>query len=247
MPGQPPGVSQGILGAATGNAWFNHPFAHDYAGKEPYGNFPKPDINYQNIPAGTPITSLTQGTVTNIDKVSPWGYAVTVKMDSPYNAIATHAAYLHLTTVDNSLYVGKHLQEGDVIGTGGGNITGSGQQPAGVGFAFYNGDAYGYGPTWNRYVGSKQLDPTSFLSTFSSASPSTLAQANNIVAAQNASNTGCDTPVIGGLICWIQSQLATWALTVGFFLIGLILIILGFVILIHPNPETLVKGAALAA
>ncbi|MDE2588111.1 MAG: hypothetical protein KGL95_00370, partial [Patescibacteria group bacterium] len=140
---------------------------------------------------------------------------------------------------------GKHLQEGDVIGTGGGNITGSGRQPAGVGFAFFNGDAYGYGPTWNQYVGSKQLDPTSFLSTFSSASPSTLAQANNIVAAQNASN--CDTPVIGGLICFIQNNLATWALTVGFFLLGLVLIILGFVILIHPNPETLVKAGEVAA
>lgn len=229
-------------------SWAQFPIAAGYSGTEPYGGGPKPDINIGIPYTNYPITSLTQGTVTNIDKVSPWGYAVTVKMDSPYNNVATHAAYLHLTTIDQSLYVGKHLQEGDPIGTGGNGITGSGQQKgAGVGFAFYNGDAYGYGPTWNQYVGSPKLDPTSFYKTFSSGSSATFKNANNIIAAQNASNTGCDTPVIGGLICWIQSQLATWALTVGFFLLGLVLIILGFVILIHPNPETLVKGAEIAA
>lgn len=223
--------------------WWQFPWAHDYGGAEPYGNFPKPDLNIQIPYSNYPITALGSGYVTNIDKTSPWGYAVTVKLDTPHNAVATHDAYLHLTSVDPSLYVGAHVQPGSMIGTGGNNITGSGKQPAGVGYAWYNGDAYGYGPTWSQYVGSPSLNPTSF---FQNVTNNPAIPYSNASGLPYNANQGCDTPIVGGLVCWIQSNLATWALTVGFFLLGLVLIIIGFVILIHPSPETLVKGAAFA-
>lgn len=236
---QPPSVTQNILSAASGNAWYNYPWTDDYAGKEPFGNFPKPDINIQNIPAKTPITALAQGVVTNVDTTSPWGCAVTIKMDQPYNAVATHTAYLHLS--GTSVAVGQHVVEGQQIGVGGGNQT-CGSQQVPVGFAFYNGDQYGYGSTWNQYVGSPQLNPVSFLSTFKSASPSTLAQANTIIAAQGSSN--CDTPIVGWFIC----QLPQFFARVGLFLVGLVFLIIGGIMLIHPEQPVgdVIKGAAKA-
>lgn len=245
MPGGVFGANPPIqqTAAAGIKPWWQFGICSGYSGTEPYGGGPKPDINICIPQSNYPITSLASGYVTNIDETSPWGYAVTVKLDTPHNNIATHDAYLHLTTVDQSLYVGKHLAPGDLVGTGGNNITGSGKQPAGVGYAWYNGDQYGYGPTWSQNVGSASLNPTSFFQNVTNNPAIPYSAASGL---SYSANQGCDTPIIGGLICWIQSNLASWALTVGFFLLGLVLIIVGFVILIHPSPETLVKGAALA-
>ncbi|MDE2589756.1 MAG: hypothetical protein KGL95_08845 [Patescibacteria group bacterium] len=229
--------------AAGVKPWWMFGICSGYSGQEPYGGGPKPDINICIPQANYPITALGSGYVTNIDKVSPWGYAVTVKLDTPHNAVATHDAYLHLASIDPSLYVGAHVQPGSMIGTGGNNQTGSGKQPAGVGYAWYNGDQYGYGSTWNQYVGSANLNPTSFFNNVTNnpaipySNAATQAGANSYTQ-----GSGCDTPIVGPLICFIQKS----ALVVGFFLLGLVLIIIGFVILIHPDPSTLIKGAALA-
>lgn len=240
------GTTPSSFGPAIGQfAWAQFPICSGYSGTEPYGGGPKPDINICIPQSNYPITALAQGTVTNIDEVSPWGYAVTVKDTNPHNAIATHDVYLHLTSIDQSLYVGKTIQAGDVIGTGGNNQTGSGKQQAGVGYAWYNGDQYGYGPTWSQYVGSSQLNPTSFFTSFKSGTGNNTVPPGVVAAIQSQpghSGTGCDTPIVGPIICFLQNS----ALTVGFFLLGLVLIIIGFVILIHPSPETLVKGAAFA-
>ena len=45
----------------------------------------------------------------------------------------------------------------------------------------------------------------------------------------------------------LQSSVAHIGEVIAFFLIGLTLIILGFVILIHPNPSTLIKAGEIAA
>ena len=52
---------------------------------------------------------------------------------------------------------------------------------------------------------------------------------------------------LDALTNWLQSYISTWALTVGFFLLGLVLIIVGFIILIHPSPGDLLKTAEVAA
>ena len=225
--------------------WWQYPFANDYGGKEPYGNNPKADINVQ-VPPGTGIGNITPGTITNIDTSSPWGYAITIKLDNPQNSLATHAAYLHMGSIAPGLHVGQHVDMFDNLGSAGPPSRGNFQN-APLGFAFYPGDKYGYGPEWNSYFQYKStpaLNPYPFLSKFSNQSPEQITQlASNSSTPSNI----CDTPVVGGLVCFIQNNLATWALTVGFFLLGLVLIILGFVILVHPNPETLLKGATLAA
>ncbi len=148
------------------SAWYSYPHTTDYGGPEPYGNFPKPDENFF-LPANTPITALSPGTVTAVDNPA-WGGAVTMQMDQPYNPIATHQAYIHLARSTAS--VGQHLNAGDLLGYGGANIT-SGQQPAGVGFAFYNGSDYGFGPSWSKYVGTPPLNPDAFLNSVSQNGP----------------------------------------------------------------------------
>ncbi len=138
--------------------WYDYPRIDNYGSPDPYGGFPKPDSNFL-LPPGTPITALSPGTVTAVDNPA-WGGAVTMQMDSPYNSIATHEAYIHLQ--NSSVHVGQHLDAGDVLGVGGGNVT-SGSQKAGVGFAFYHGNDYGFGPDWNQYIGSPAQNPVNFL------------------------------------------------------------------------------------
>lgn len=150
-------------------AWYTYPISGDrYGGYEPYGNFPKPDLNIA-VPSGVPVTSVVPGVVSGVDSpsggVPSYGHVVTVRLDSPINAVATHVAYLHLANVQVS--VGQRVNPGTVIGYSGGNNPGPGLQQAPVGVAFYAGDYYGYGPTWSQYLGSKELDPSAWWSQIS--------------------------------------------------------------------------------
>lgn len=149
-------------------AWYTFPRIDNYGGKEPYGNFPKPDSNIL-CPAGYPITALLPGVVSGINApdgtIPDWGAVVTIRLDVPYNPIATHTAYLHLANVAQGLRVGQHVESGQLIGYNGG-IEAAGAQKADVGFALYNGDYYGYGSSWSQYVGSASLNPVPLLNQF---------------------------------------------------------------------------------
>jgi Peptidase family M23 len=172
----PPATSilqQTYQGSAGGNnpvssgtkQWFNYPFANDYGGKEPFGNYPKPDLNIQ-CPAGTPVTAVSSGIVSGINSPSgiipAWGASVTIRMDTPYNAIATHYACLHMQPIPASLRVGTRVNVGDTLGYAG-SATAQGIEKVPLGFAFFNGDCYGYGATFSQYNGDQRLNPYSFL------------------------------------------------------------------------------------
>lgn len=228
--------------------WWEQPFANDFGGAEPYGNFPKPDLNIQ-VPQGMPVANVTPGTVTNVDTTSPWGYTVTIKLDNPPNALATHAAYLHMGAVNVSQ--GQHVGLYDQLGYAGPpNVAGF--QNAPLGFAFYPGDKYGYGAEWNQYFqnGSDQrLNPYNWLRTFGGQTTNqTIVQPNapNINAANMGGTgpTGCDTPVVGWFIC----QLPQFFARVGLFIVGLVFLIIGGIMLIHPEQPVgeVIKGAAKA-
>lgn len=198
----------------------------------------KPDSNILT-PPNTPVTSLYNGTVTNVRQTS-WGQTVvTIKMDTPLNTLATHEFYEHLGNA--TVTQGQHVKSGDLIG----HTSSTPGVPA-LGFGFYSGDVYGSGPEWQTLQndlkpgGAGLLNPTAVLDAVKGGTlPTSTSQYR---AAQN-SGTGCDTPIVGPIICFIQQS----ALVVGFFLLGLVLIIIGFIILIHPSPETLLKAGELAA
>lgn len=143
--------------------WFMNGLINNYGMPDPYGGFPKPDMNV-DVPAGDPITALFSGVVSGINDpsggVPSWGNVITIKMDNPYNSVATHTAYLHLASIAPGLKVGDRISAGQIVGYSGGTNPGPGLQNASVGFAFYNGDYYGFGPTWTKYNGSPLLDPT---------------------------------------------------------------------------------------
>ena len=151
---------------AAPTPWYKYPYTNDYAvAPDPYGSYPKPDINIQ-CPDGTPITNLLAGTVSGLNSadgsVPAWGACVTLRLDTPVNDVATHIAYLHLEPLPGFLSIGLHVPAGEVIGySGGGSAQGLEKVPVGV--ALYNGDIYGYGPTWNLYVGSAWLNPVPVL------------------------------------------------------------------------------------
>ncbi len=153
------------------NPWYTYPRIDNYGGVEPYGGFAKPDSNIL-VPDGTPITSPALGVVSGLNapdgSLPAWGAVVTIKMITPYNSVATHIAFLHLTTIASGLHVGSQVSVGTVIGTAGSGPSAAGSQKAALGFAFYNGDYYGYGPSWAQYLGSAQLNPVPYLESLKS-------------------------------------------------------------------------------
>lgn len=159
-------------GGGTALWWF-YPFANDYGGKEPFGNFPKPDLNIQ-VPDGFPVVAILPGTVSGINSptggIPSYGAVITIRLDTPVNAIATHTAYLHLASVASNMRVGVHVEQGDLVGYNGGALA-AGTQKVPLGFALYNGDYYGYGPTWAEYLGSPQLNPYNLVKTAAGGKP----------------------------------------------------------------------------
>lgn len=214
---------------------------------DPQGNYWKPDSNILT-PPGYPITSLGSGTVTSVQDTN-WGQrVVTIKLDTPLNSLATHTFYEHLG--DSTVNEGQHVLSGQLIGHASTNPT-----VPNVGFGLYSGDVYGSGQDWNTLQqdlapgGAGLLNPTNLLNQYKTlggdTSPTGISGGLN--AGQGVNAGLCDTPFVGGLICWLQSNIASWAEHVAFFLIGLVLIIIGFVILIHPNPQELLRASEVAA
>lgn len=158
-------------------AWYNYPDINNYGAPDPYGGFPKPDINFA-VPSGVPITTIASGTVSGIDApdgtVPAWGHVVTIKLDLPYNSVATHIAYLHLSSV--TVTIGQHVNVGDIIGYSGGTNPGNGLQQAYPALALYNGDYYGYGASWSQYLGSQLLNPTQLVQEIQTNAPLTQQQ-----------------------------------------------------------------------
>ncbi len=147
-------------------AWYTYPRIDNYGAPDPYGGFPKPDSNIL-VPENTPITSPLAGVVSGINApdgfLPAWGAVVTIKLAVPYNSIADHIAFLHLTSITPGLHVGSPISAGQQIGVGGSGPNALGAQKAALGFAFYHDAYYGYGPTWAQYDGSSQLNPVAFL------------------------------------------------------------------------------------
>lgn len=147
-------------------AWYTYNRIDNYGAPDPYGGFAKPDSNIL-VPEGTPITAPLAGVVTGINapdgSLPAWGAVVTIKLTVPYNSVATHIAFLHLSALASGLSVGSSVSAGQVIGVAGSGPNAAGSQKAALGFAFYNGDYYGYGPSWAQYDGSSQLNPVAFL------------------------------------------------------------------------------------
>jgi hypothetical protein len=165
----PPGKSSILLikkkkrKTAMPTPWYMFPRIDNYGSPDPFGGFPKPDSNIQ-IPANYPVTALLSGTVSGVNapdgSIPEYGSVVTIKLDKPINQVATHTAYLHLAS--STVGVGQHVNAGDLIGYNGSqNAAGSEKVP--LGFALYNGDYYGYGPSWNQYLGSSALNPVGVL------------------------------------------------------------------------------------
>jgi hypothetical protein len=139
----------------TQKAWYTYPRVDAIGTPDPYGGFPKPDTNIQ-LPDGYPVTSLFSGLVTGVDSTSGWACSVTIKLDKPINALATHTAYLHMGPI--AVKMGARVKAGQYIGpNGGGGACGAQKVP--LGFALYNGDNYGYGAAWALMTKANLLGP----------------------------------------------------------------------------------------
>lgn len=237
MPGSP---GQGAV-----YHWWEQPFANDFGGPEPYGNFPKPDLNVQ-VPYGMPIANITPGTVTNVDQSDPWGYTVTIKLDQPVNNLATHAAYLHMAVVN--VFVGQHVGLYDQLGYAGPPQPLGSFQNAPLGFAFYPGDWYGKGPAWNQYFASSStpdLNPYNWLRKFGGQTTGrTITQPNapttdllgNTIGGANVVNNKCAAWDIGCILANIGKDLPRIGEGILGGLLILIAVIMGVLSLMDKSP-----------
>ena len=233
------------------NPWYDYPYVANIGTPDPYGGFPKPDINFE-VPNNTPITALYGGVVSGIDTagsgaIPAYGHVVTVKLHQPLNGLATHTAYLHLSSIAPGLQVGSQVRTGDVIGYGGpGNSTPPGTQPAPVGFALYSGDYYGQGSAWSQETSANlagALNPVPIIDA-ARGDLAGLLSGEGATYQQGASN------VFGGLgslfgtqpvVDWLNQNVSLFAVRTGLFIGALLLVILGFWILTR-NPVEDVKG-----
>jgi hypothetical protein len=223
--------------------WYTFNRIDNFGTQDPQGPFWKPDSNIL-LPGNYPITALLPGTVTAVQNVS-WGgqTVVTIKLDSPLNALATHTFYEHMSSATVS--VGQHVNTGDLIGYN----NPSGAVP--LGFGLYSGDVYGSGSAWQTLQsdlapgGAGLLNPVSLLnaakdgSLFNGTSP--LAYTTNGTGAQ-----GCTFDIInptawfscqaGQVWQSMQPTLATWGEYAGTFAIALLFLILGIVLVSKNNP-----------
>lgn len=125
--------------------WYTYPRIDNIGQPDPFGGFPKPDSNIE-VPLDTPMTAPASGVITDINDISAWGDAITVRFDTSPNSQATHFVFLHLNSIAPNISVGQHVNAGDILGYSGPN-----PQNAAPGFALYPGDAYGTDNTWAGY------------------------------------------------------------------------------------------------
>lgn len=213
---------------STKFSWTQYAWDNPQGESEPFGGGSKPDSNFQGIPANTPITALGAGVVSGTDSQSAWGCSVTVRLDQPFNSLATHHAYLHLSSIN--VNVGQRVNSGDVIGYAGNNET-CGSQKVPLGFALYNGDNYGFGSAWQymQPVLNSLLNPTPFLSQFSDPGRSSVqSTANTIDTASKAKASGQQIFDLNSLI----SNLGNTLPRIGKVVLGGALVLLGLIGLI---------------
>lgn len=235
------GGSGGVNPGNTANAkpWYMYPFVAAIGTPDPYGGFPKPDVNVQ-VPDGYPITALLPGTVSGINSIGgavpPYGAVVTVKLQTPVNNLATHTAYLHLKGVAPNITPGTWVNSGDVIGySGGGSAAGSQKVP--VGFALYNGDYYGQGSAWGLMSLQNVLGPLNPVPVLTGAKNGTLNPANpsqpapNVVqAVGSAASSG-----IQGILTSFEPTLVSYGEHIAIFLVALLMIGGGLYLLAGPE------------
>lgn len=129
---------------------------------DPAGPYAKPDSNFPDLANNTPLTVPPggQGTVSGV-RLQPWAnqsWSVTVKMDKPYNSVATHYA---LNYVNNpQVKVGQRVGVGTVLAYSGNPYN------VGTAFAFTDQAVYGNGDKNEPFSGTyinPLLNPVPFL------------------------------------------------------------------------------------
>jgi hypothetical protein len=210
--------------------WYTFPRIDNFGMLDPQpGTGWKPDSNVQ-IPGYYPVTALNSGTVTSLQQTGFGQAVITIKLDSPFNSLATHEFYEHLSSWDGGITVGQHVASGQLIGYN----NPPGQVP--LGFGLYPGDVYGSGPAYAQLQadlapgGKGLLNPVKLLD---AAKNGTILSGTG---ASTASTTSASSPnplldPIGAFWASAAPTLKQWGEYAAIFLIAIVLIIIGFVVL----------------
>jgi len=239
------GGSGGVNPGYQGPAWYTYPYIANIGTPDPYGGFPKPDVNVA-APSGTPITALLPGTVSGVNSIGgaipPYGAVVTIKLQTPINSLATHTAYLHLRSVAPNITPGTFVNSGDIIGYSGGTSP-AGSQPAYPGFALYNGDYYGQGSAWNLMTQQNVTGPLNPLPILQGQAAGTLNPANPSQPAPNI------VQAVGQSVqqAWLSSVeplIVNYSEHIAIFILALLMIGAGLYLLAGPEIAQGVKSVA---
>lgn len=217
-------------------AWYTFNRIDNFGQIDPAGPYWKPDSNILT-PAGYPVTALSAGVVTAVQRTS-WGQTVvTIRLDTPLNSLASHTFFEHLH--DATVAPGQRVGPGMLIGHA--NYSGEGPN---LGFGFYSGDVYGSGSAWDALQkdlapgGRGLLNPVAFLDALKSGKR-ILPQDGQPVPLLSPFSSGNSSEGPFGLpnMDTILNTLKHWGEYVAVFLLATILIIMGILLLASPAAE----------
>lgn len=220
----------------AGQPWYTYPRIDNFGFIDPEGNYYKPDTNVLT-PYGYPITSISTGVVTDVRRTSYGQTMVTVRLFNPLNPKATHMFFEHMH--DATVSVGQVVQPGTLIGHA--NLQGEG---ANLGFGLYSGDVYGSGQAWNILQSDLcpgcpgMLNPAPLLDALKSGLP-----LPSSLSGIGIGGGGIISDTSNGIISFF-SQVGK---KIGWFFMGLMLLIAGFYLLFTKQTNDFVKNTAKVA
>ena len=179
-------------------------------------------------PYHTPITALYGGQVVT-SNYQPWGGDVGIQTTLPgIGQVIEYFQHLDL----NQVSVGQTVQPGQQIGLSGGQTSG-GNHPALTGSTGPHTE-FGFGPSW--IPGSKNIDPTPYLSGTGIGGAPTVQQAVNTAAAANSLLTGSNNTAISlpSNDFWIRAGLVA---------VGLVLLFIAIYGLLQRGPTVIEENS----
>jgi len=207
---------------------------------DPQGLYYKPDTNVLT-PYGYPIQAILPGTVTDVRWTDFGQTMITIKLDTPLNAEATHTFYEHMHDAD--VTIGQHVSANELVGHA--NLQGEG---ANLGFGLYSGDVYGAGNAWSILQsdlapgGPGLLNPVALLDAAKAGLPYQGLSFGDTGTTTGTTGIGLSSPFDLSWLTnsvfwqWISDPLRLFKL-----LSGLLLIILALLLLTAPDLVPFVK------
>lgn len=226
-------------------AWWNYPVTQGYGQNGEQGV----DLG---TPLHTPITNLYSGKVVETQYGAAGGIVGVLVNVPGLGAVVEY--FLHLDRID--VKVGQQLGVGDQVGLSGGELAGTpgGMHPASPQFSTGPHTEFGFF-RGTPFASADAGNPLPYLHPGTGGAPVASTNNTSTSAASGGLNQAlCDIPLIGGLLCFGENagQDVVQGITVsveriGFFVLAIVLVIMGFILVAYQPAQEAVKTGVKAA